>query len=55
VLKLIAQGHSNQEIAEVLFISLHTVKTHTRRIHAKLRVERRTQAVAKAKLLGLWN
>jgi ATP/maltotriose-dependent transcriptional regulator MalT len=55
VLKLIAQGHSNQEIAEVLFISLHTVKTHTRRIHSKLRVERRTQAVAKAKLLGLWN
>ena len=55
VLKLIALGHSNQEIAEALFISLHTVKTHTRRIHGKLRVERRTQAVAKAKLLGLWN
>lgn len=55
VLKLIALGHSNQEIAEALFISLHTVKTHTRRIHAKLRVGRRTQAVAKAKLLGLWS
>jgi len=53
VLKLIALGHSNQEIADALFISLHTVKTHTRRIHGKLRVERRTQAVAKAKLLGL--
>lgn len=55
VLKLIALGHSNQEIADSLFISLHTVKTHTRRIHGKLRVERRTQAVAKAKLLGLWD
>ncbi|MDR7282446.1 ATP/maltotriose-dependent transcriptional regulator MalT [Pseudomonas corrugata] len=54
VLKLIALGHSNQEIADALFISLHTVKTHSRRIHGKLRVERRTQAVAKAKLLGLW-
>ncbi len=55
VLKLIALGHSNQEVADSLFISLHTVKTHTRRIHGKLRVERRTQAVAKAKLLGLWD
>ncbi|TBN44481.1 LuxR C-terminal-related transcriptional regulator [Pseudomonas sp. BGI-2] len=55
VLKLIALGHSNQEIADSLYISLHTVKTHTRRIHGKLQVERRTQAVAKAKLLGLWD
>lgn len=54
VLKLIALGHSNRQIAEQLFISLHTVKTHARRIHGKLGVERRTQAVAKAKLLGLW-
>lgn len=53
VLKLIAQGSSNQQIAEQLFISLHTVKTHARRIHSKLGVERRTQAVAKAKVLGL--
>ena len=53
VLKLIAQGNSNQQIAEQLFISLHTVKTHARRIHSKLGVERRTQAVAKAKTLGL--
>ncbi|MBV4460256.1 LuxR C-terminal-related transcriptional regulator [Pseudomonas sp. COR58] len=54
VLELIAQGHSNQQIADALFISLHTVKTHTRRIHAKLGVERRTQAVARAKSMGLW-
>ncbi len=53
VLQLIAFGNSNQEIAERLFISLHTVKTHARRIHSKLGVERRTQAVAKAKTLGL--
>jgi ATP/maltotriose-dependent transcriptional regulator MalT len=53
VLGLIAQGNSNQQIAEQLFISLHTVKTHARRIHSKLGVERRTQAVARAKKLGL--
>ncbi|AZF39245.1 Transcriptional regulator, LuxR family [Pseudomonas sp. R4-39-08] len=53
VLQLIALGNSNLEIAERLYISLHTVKTHARRIHSKLGVERRTQAVAKAKTLGL--
>jgi LuxR family transcriptional regulator, maltose regulon positive regulatory protein len=53
VLTLIAQGLSNQEVAEQLFISLHTVKTHARRINGKLGVERRTQAVAKAKTMGL--
>ena len=53
VLKLIAQGCSNQQISEQLFISLHTVKTHARHINGKLGVERRTQAVARAKGLGL--
>jgi LuxR family maltose regulon positive regulatory protein len=53
VLRLIAQGLSNQEVAEQLFISLHTVKTHARRINGKLGVARRTQAVAKAKALGV--
>ncbi|WP_095112655.1 LuxR C-terminal-related transcriptional regulator [Pseudomonas sp. Irchel 3H7] len=53
VLMLIAQGASNQQVAEQLFISLHTVKTHARRINGKLGVERRTQAVAKAKLIGI--
>nr|WP_082805328.1 LuxR C-terminal-related transcriptional regulator [Pseudomonas sp. BMS12] len=53
VLKLIARGLSNQQIAEELFISLHTVKTHAQRINFKLGVERRTQAVARAKELGL--
>ena len=54
VLQLIAQGNSNLQIAEHLFISLHTVKTHARRINGKLAVERRTQAVAKAKALGFF-
>jgi len=53
VLRLIAQGYSNQQISERLFISLHTVKTHARHINSKLGVERRTQAVARAKELGL--
>ena len=53
VLQLIAQGCSNQEISEQLFISLHTVKTHASHINGKLGVERRTQAVARAKALGL--
>ncbi|MEK1908332.1 MAG: LuxR C-terminal-related transcriptional regulator [Pseudomonas sp.] len=52
VLELIAQGCSNQQIAEQLYISLHTVKTHARRINVKLGVERRTQAVARAKAEG---
>ncbi|VVM60337.1 HTH-type transcriptional regulator MalT [Pseudomonas fluorescens] len=55
VLELVALGNSNQQIADQLFISLHTVKTHARRINGKLGVERRTQAVAKAKFLGLVN
>lgn len=54
VLQLIAQGCSNQEISERLFISLHTVKTHASHINSKLGVERRTQAVAKAQELGLF-
>jgi LuxR family maltose regulon positive regulatory protein len=49
VLHLIAEGLKNQAIADKLFISLHTVKIHARRIYAKLGVSRRTQAVAKAK------
>ncbi|MHC8328848.1 LuxR C-terminal-related transcriptional regulator [Pseudomonas sp. LB1P83] len=53
VLRLIAQGCSNQEISDQLFISLHTVKTHASHINSKLGVERRTQAVARAKALGV--
>jgi LuxR family maltose regulon positive regulatory protein len=54
VLELIAQGCSNQQISERLYISLHTVKSHARHINDKLGVERRTQAVARAKALGCY-
>jgi len=53
VLELIAQGLSNQGIADKLFISLHTVKTHARRINNKLGVKSRTQAIVKARQHGL--
>ncbi|GGE57510.1 LuxR family transcriptional regulator [Streptosporangium jomthongense] len=53
VLELIAKGLSNQEIADKLHISLHTVKTHARRINAKLEVRSRTQAIVRARELGL--
>lgn len=52
-LRLIAQDLTNQEIADKLFISLNTVKTHLKNINLKLDVENRTKAVAKAKELGL--
>jgi two-component system, NarL family, response regulator LiaR len=53
VLELIAQGLSNQEIAEKLFVSLNTVKTHSSNLFVKLDVKRRTQAVQKAKELRI--
>lgn len=53
VLELIAQGMSNQEIADKLFVSLNTVKTHSSNLFLKLEVGRRTQAVQKAKALSL--
>lgn len=53
VLQLMANGLSNQEIADTLFISLNTVKTHSSSLFVKLDVKRRTQAVQQAKDLGL--
>jgi LuxR family maltose regulon positive regulatory protein len=53
VLGLIAEGHSNQEIAARLCLSLNTVKVHSSNIYSKLGVNSRTQAVAKAKTLGI--
>ncbi len=53
VLQLIAQGLSNQEISERLFLALDTVKGHNRRIFDKLQVQRRTEAVARAREVGL--
>jgi len=53
ILQLIEQGHSNQNIGERLFLSLSTVKWHNQNIFAKLDVQRRTEAVARARQLNL--
>ena len=52
VLQLIAEGLTNREIASRLFLSLNTVKAHTRNIYGKLGTHNRTQAVARARALG---
>jgi len=54
VLRLIADGLSNQEIADQLVIAVSTVKTHVNRVFGKLGVESRTQAIARARELALW-
>ncbi len=53
ILELIASGMSNREIAEKLFVSENTVKTHSSRLFDKLGAKRRTQAVQLGKELGL--
>lgn len=53
VFQLMAEGLSNKEIADKLFVSLNTIKTHTSNIFLKLEVNRRTQAVQKGKELRL--
>lgn len=53
ILGLIAEGLSNREIGERLFVSENTVKTHSSRLFEKIGVNRRVQAVQKAKELGL--
>jgi LuxR family maltose regulon positive regulatory protein len=53
ILHLIAQGISNREISERLFLALSTVKGHNRNIFDKLQVLSRTEAVARARELGL--
>ena len=53
ILELIAGGLSNREIAEKLFVSENTVKTHSSRLFDKLSAKRRTQAVQLGKELGL--
>jgi LuxR family maltose regulon positive regulatory protein len=52
VLRLIGEGLSNRDVGTRLFISLHTVKAHTRTIYAKLGVHNRTEAVAKGRAFG---
>ncbi len=53
ILQLIAQGLSNREIAEKLFVSENTVKTHSSRLLDKLNAKRRTHAVQLGKQFGL--
>jgi LuxR family maltose regulon positive regulatory protein len=53
ILQLMTQGFSNREICERLFLALSTVKGHNRNIFDKLQVQRRTEAVARARQLGL--
>lgn len=53
VLQLMAGGLSNQEIADRLFVSLNTIKTHTAQLFEKMEVKRRTQAVDLAKKLRI--
>jgi ATP/maltotriose-dependent transcriptional regulator MalT len=53
VLQLMATGLTNQEIASQLFVSLNTIKTHTSNLFMKMDVKRRTQAVDKARKMGI--
>lgn len=53
VLTLMAQGLSNQEIAERLYVSLNTIKTHSSKIFEKMDVKRRTQAVEMGQRMGI--
>jgi LuxR family maltose regulon positive regulatory protein len=53
VLQLVADGLTNPEIANRLYLSLNTVKVHTRNIYGKLGVNNRTQAANRARFLGI--
>jgi LuxR family transcriptional regulator, maltose regulon positive regulatory protein len=53
ILQLVAQGLSNREISERLFLALSTVKGHNRNIFDKLQVQSRTEAIVRARELGL--
>lgn len=53
VLRLLAQGQSNKEMARVLHLSPNTVKTHLANLYGKLGAARRTQAIARARALSI--
>jgi LuxR family maltose regulon positive regulatory protein len=53
ILRLIAAGLSNREIADTLVVSINTVKTHVRRMYGKLNVNKRLQAVERARELDI--
>jgi len=53
ILNLVASGLSNQEIADHIFLSRHTVETHIRHVYRKLAVTNRTKAISRARTIGL--
>ena len=53
ILKLLVQGDSNAEIADQLFLSLSTIKTHVSNLYAKINVKNRFQAITKAKRMEI--
>lgn len=53
VLRLIAAGHSNREIAEELYLAVNTIRSYSQQLYGKLGVNSRTQAIARARELGL--
>lgn len=53
ILRLLAEGHSNKDLARKLFVTENTIETHLRRIYSKLGIRSRTQAVARAMEVGL--
>lgn len=53
VLQLVAAGKTNRQVATELFVSVGTVKTHVNNVYRKLEAHSRTQAVARARELGL--
>lgn len=53
ILRLLAAGYSNQEIAEKLFVAPSTIKWHVGNLYGKLNVRTRTQAIARAQQLGV--
>lgn len=53
MLSFLAEGKSNQEISELSFVSINTVKSHVKKIYQKLEVKNRTEAVSVAKKSGL--
>ncbi|HZS46440.1 MAG TPA: LuxR C-terminal-related transcriptional regulator, partial [Blastocatellia bacterium] len=53
IIHLISAGHSNQEIADKLFVALSTIKWHINNIYGKLQVTSRTQVIVRTRQLGL--
>ena len=54
VLRLVMAGYSNQEIAELLVVSMNTVRTHLKHLYSKLNVDSRTRAIARARELNFF-